>query len=419
MDDPTAAEATAILAARGLIRDAHTERVRRHIPARSMAIRDRCARDKPARRHVGGWDFGRHPQDGSNLPYGIAWVGAGGIREHTTAYLVPPWEPRRSQDAPWYEWNIFPDQFRTQLKEFASNAVLRENCNVRSKMFYDRIWACVRDSIVSDLNLYNAKHVNFYLYGVVRETRWWCEAGRHRGGWCESDSFRVSNNWTRSPSLAHVPQRQVFVGVRTAPPARFIPAIADVRTTISTMVVPAIVDVPTTTLAIVVPAVTDVEVAPPDEAMPDVPIVTQPRGGNKISDTMPKAGATYVREPSLTIQPQTSGVQDPAASARPITGVRHSGTMGPSSGFKTLHHRRRRHDRSASTSEPSTLAMMPPPVPARGQDLRHRPRQRLNQTPTPDSEAPDAAEDSSGAKYDERHKGVSTMTRMTKMTRRA
>jgi hypothetical protein len=222
MDEEISEEATAIAKAREVIRDAHTERVT-GVHERSSETRTTRACEKPQIRRMEKWDSGFLAEDGSGLTNAMAWAAAGGTREHPKPHVVCPWEPCSANPQPPYEWDVFPDGFEEKLKKFMFEDVIHPFCRVHSATFYNRMWACVHDSIISDLGVYKRWRVKQYLTNVVRRTRWRAGVGQHRRGWYASDCFQLANRLTRQPSRVHptlVARRPTTV---VTPPAVIVP----------------------------------------------------------------------------------------------------------------------------------------------------------------------------------------------------
>jgi hypothetical protein len=72
-------------------------------------------------------------------------------------------------------------------------ACARERASVRTPMFYDRVWACTRESIRRDQAMIESEIIAEYVEEVIHNTTWWFRCGRCRQGWCEEDSFAATD----------------------------------------------------------------------------------------------------------------------------------------------------------------------------------------------------------------------------------
>jgi hypothetical protein len=159
--------------------------------------------------HEQRWDAGRAVIIDRNAPlrYRTCWAAGGAIREHPSAWLHPPWSPIHAWDRPKFEWTIFPHSFRQKFRAFMMDnvednpACSRERAGIRTTMFYERVWSCVRDSTRRGRAMTDSTIITEYVEEVIRSTTWWFQSGRCRQGWCEEDSFPTTDAISDEPPL--------------------------------------------------------------------------------------------------------------------------------------------------------------------------------------------------------------------------
>jgi hypothetical protein len=73
-------------------------------------------------KYTNRWDYGRWSQDGSDLPYMVAWSTGGADRYRAKPYVHPPWEPDNASDEPQFTWEDFPRGFGYEFETMVEDA---------------------------------------------------------------------------------------------------------------------------------------------------------------------------------------------------------------------------------------------------------------------------------------------------------